>query len=117
MDYHDESFLATLMRRQLRLSVSCAACFLVALFGLPLLNYFAPEFMAARLFGFTLSWFFLGVGFFPAVWLIAWAFIRRSLALEEEEVRQALDGKGTAMPAGGLPSLRAQGEKSREKGS
>jgi putative solute:sodium symporter small subunit len=103
MDYHDEAFLATLMRRQLRLSIACAACFLVALLGLPLLNYFAPDLMAVRIFGFTLTWFVLGVGFFPAVWLIAWVFIRRSLALEEEEVRQALE-KQNAPDAGAMVS-------------
>jgi hypothetical protein len=48
--------------------VACAAHFLVALLGLPLLNYFFPELMAARVFGFTLTWFLLGVLFFPLVW-------------------------------------------------
>ena len=103
MDYHDEAFLASLMRRQLRLSIACAACFLVGLLGLPLLNYFAPDLMAVRIFGFTLTWFVLGVGFFPAVWIIAWVFIRRSLALEEEEVRQAMD-KQSAPDAGAMVS-------------
>ena len=62
----------------------CAAAFLVALLGLPLANYFWPEFMAQRIFGFTLTWLLLGIGFFPLVWLIAWIFIRRSIALEKE---------------------------------
>ena len=53
--------------------------------GLPLLNYFLPELMATRLFGFTLTWFVLGVLFFPFVWVIAFVFIRRSIALEEAE--------------------------------
>ncbi len=83
---HSEAFLRTLMRRQLRLSVSCAATFLVALLGMPLLNYFAPSLMATRVAGFTLSWLVLGVLFFPFVWVISWAFIRRSIALEDEEV-------------------------------
>jgi len=83
---HSESFLHALMRRQLRLSIACAATFLIALFGLPLLNYFAPELMATRVGGFTLSWLILGVLFFPFVWIISWAFIRRSIALEEDEV-------------------------------
>jgi hypothetical protein len=39
-------------------------------------------------FGFTLSWFILGVLFFPFVWLIAWIFIRRSIALEEKEAAE-----------------------------
>jgi len=91
-----------LMRRQLRLSIACAAIFLVALFALPLLNYFLPDLMATRVFGFTLTWFILGVLFFPLVWAIAWVFIRRSIALEQAEA------------AGVAGEKRAEGE--REKG-
>jgi uncharacterized membrane protein (DUF485 family) len=85
-DIHSEAFLHSLMRRQLRLSITCSVTFLIALLGLPLLNYFFPELMAVRVFGFTLTWFVLGVLFFPFVWLISWAFIKRSIALEEREV-------------------------------
>ncbi|HKQ40092.1 MAG TPA: DUF485 domain-containing protein [Verrucomicrobiae bacterium] len=88
VDVHSEAFLRRLMRGQLRLSIGCAAAFLVALLGLPLANYFFPELMARRIFGFTLSWFILGVLFFPLVWVIAWFFIRRSIALEEQETRE-----------------------------
>jgi uncharacterized membrane protein (DUF485 family) len=83
---HSEDFLRSLMRRQLKLSVACAATFLIALLGMPLLNYFAPAFMATRVAGFTLSWLILGVLFFPFVWIISWRFIKRSIALEEDEV-------------------------------
>ena len=86
-DLHSEAFLKRLMRGQLRLSTACAAAFAVALLGLPLANYFWPELMARRVFGFTLSWFILGVLFFPFVWIIAYFFIRRSIALEDQEVR------------------------------
>ena len=58
---------------------------------LPLANYFFPEQMATRFFGFTLTWLILGVGFFPAVWLIAWVFIRRSIELEKEAEEMAND--------------------------
>ncbi len=85
---HSESFLSSLMRRQLRLSIACAGTFLAALIGLPLLNYFAPALMATRVAGFTLSWLILGVLFFPFVWVISWVFIRRSIWLEDDEVRQ-----------------------------
>ena len=84
---HSEEFLHTLMRRQLKLSSACAGAFLVVLLGLPLANYFAPALMATRVFGFTLSWLVLGVLFFPAVWSISWFFIRRSIALEDDEVK------------------------------
>ncbi|HWQ93721.1 MAG TPA: DUF485 domain-containing protein [Clostridia bacterium] len=89
-DLHSEAFLLSLMRKQLRLSVFCAASFLTVLFGLPIANFFAPELMATRFLGFTLSWLILGIGFFPAVWIIAWIFIQRSIALEEREVAEAM---------------------------
>src|SRR5213593_2535584 len=92
-DIHSDFFLHSLMRRQLRLSIFCAAAFLLVLLGLPLANYFWPELMAIRVFGFSLTWLILGIGFFPAVWLIAWIFIRRSIALEEAEVAEAWEGK------------------------
>src|SRR5438876_8119669 len=94
MDTHSDAFLRQLMRRQLRLSIACAVTFLIALLGLPLLNYFFPELMATRVFGFTLTWFLLGVLFFPLVWLISWFFIRRSIALEESEVEEIEREKG-----------------------
>jgi uncharacterized membrane protein (DUF485 family) len=80
-----------LMRRQLRLSVLCASAFLIGVLGLPLANYFFPDVMAIRVFGFTLTWLILGVGFFPVVWLIAWFFIRRSIALESAEVAEVAE--------------------------
>jgi uncharacterized membrane protein (DUF485 family) len=95
-DIHSEEFLHFLMRRQLRLSCLCAAAFLVVLLGLPLANYFFPEAMAQRIFGFTLSWFVLGIGFFPAVWLIAFYFIRSSIALEESEANAVANQKSAA---------------------
>ena len=88
-DIHSELFLHSLMARQLKLSITCALMFLIALLGLPLANYYAPELMATRVFGFTLTWFVLGVLFFPFVWIISYVFIRRSIALEKAEVKEA----------------------------
>ena len=90
---HSESFLRLLMRRQLGLSIACAATFLVALLGMPLLNYFTPALMTTRVAGFTLTWLILGVLFFPFVWIISYVFIKRSIALEDDEVKQAQSGK------------------------
>lgn len=89
---HSEEFLRGLMTRQLKLSIACATAFVILLFGLPLLNYFAPAFMAQRVGGFTLTWLILGVLFFPYVWIIARLFITRSMALENAEVRHAAEG-------------------------
>jgi uncharacterized membrane protein (DUF485 family) len=90
---HSESFVRALIRRQLRLSVKCPVAFIVALVGVPQLNYFAPALMATRVAGFTLSWLVLGVLFFPFVWIISWVFIKRSIALEDDEVNQVQAGK------------------------
>lgn len=85
---HSEEFLHSLIRKQLKLSIACALAFMLVLLGLPLANYFAPELMAQRILGFTLTWFLLGIGFFPAVWCISYYFIKRSIVLEAEEVRK-----------------------------
>jgi uncharacterized membrane protein (DUF485 family) len=87
-DMHSEAFLHSLMRKQLKLSITCALSFLIVVLGLPLANYFAPDLMAKRIFGFTFTWFLLGIGFFPAVWCIAFYFIKRSIRLEDEEVKE-----------------------------
>ncbi|BCU78996.1 DUF485 domain-containing protein [Luteolibacter sp. LG18] len=87
---HSEEFLRQLMRRQLRLSIACAVTFGGVLLALPLVNYFAPDLMATRVGGFTLSWLILGILFFPFVWVISYTFIRRSLALEKQEAEDAL---------------------------
>lgn len=96
LDIHSEAFLHRLMRRQLRLSITCATTFLIALLGLPLLNYFAPELMAKRVAGFTFTWLLLGVLFFPLVWVIAFYFIKRSIALEEEEAARIKAGNANS---------------------
>src|SRR5215510_10388390 len=103
-DMHSEDFLRSLMRRQLRLSIACAATFLIALLGLPLLNYFFPEAMATRVFGFTLTWLLLGVLFFPLVWVISYYFIRRSIALEAAEAREVVGSPALDDRAEGGPS-------------
>ena len=106
---HSESFLHSLMARQLKLSIACALAFLVALLGLPLANYFCPELMARRVWGFSLTWFILGVLFFPFVWVISYLFIRRSIALENSEVAEV---QGAAR----RERERGEGEKETESG-
>ena len=88
---HSEEFLRGLMKNQFKLSATCAGAFLMLLFGLPVLNYLAPELMARRVGGFTLSWLLLGILFFPYVWIIAKWFIVRSIALENAEVKTAME--------------------------
>lgn len=86
---HSEEFLHQLMRRQLKLSLGCGCAFAGVLLAMPLLNYFAPDMMAMRIGGFTLTWLILGVLFFPFVWVISYVFINRSLAMEAQEAIRA----------------------------
>jgi len=70
--------------------------------------------MATRVFGFTLTWFILGVLFFPFVWIISYFFIKRSIALEEQEVREVTEesGKvGKGVQRQGAEGKRGSGEK------
>jgi uncharacterized membrane protein (DUF485 family) len=87
-DIHSEEFLRELMQRQLRLSVLIGTIFGVLLICLPLANYFFPELMGHRFWGFPLNWLILGVLFFPFVWVLSWIFIKRSTDLETEESRR-----------------------------
>lgn len=84
MKLHSEEYLHKLISSQLTLSMKMFAVFVIILLGLPLANYMFPAFMNIRIFGFTLSWLFLGVLFYPITWVIAWMYVKRSIAFEEE---------------------------------
>ena len=76
----------TIMHRQAALSRRVAAVFLVIVFGLPLANFLWPEQANRPAFGFTATWLFLGVLFYPITWLLSWYFIRESDQIEAESV-------------------------------
>jgi uncharacterized membrane protein (DUF485 family) len=89
---------STVMRRQARLSITIASIFLLMLFGLPLVNRFMPELASRPVFGFTASWFFLGVLFYPITWLLSWIFIRQSDKIESE-IAESIRREGSAVTA------------------
>jgi uncharacterized membrane protein (DUF485 family) len=72
------------MRRQLSLSLKISAIFLAMLLGLPLVNYFLPGLANVRVFGFTATWLFLAVLFYPITWILSWMFIRQSNDIEAD---------------------------------
>jgi uncharacterized membrane protein (DUF485 family) len=81
----DHTLLAhAVMQRQSALSLRVAFVFIVVVFGLPLVNHFLPEFANQSVGGFTLTWLFLGVLFFPLTWLLSAYFIRESNRIEEQ---------------------------------
>ena len=73
-----------MMRRQGSLSMRVAAVFVALLLGLPLVNLYAPDVAAAQLFGFSASWLFLGVLFYPITVLLSIYFVRNSDRIEAE---------------------------------
>lgn len=83
---HEQARIAhAVMRRQARLSVRLALLFLTLILGLPLVNLYLPDVANAPVAGgFTASWLFLGVLFFPITWALSAWFIRASDAIEAD---------------------------------
>mgnify|MGYP003885754901 CR=1 FL=1 len=77
-----------LMRRQVKLSLAVTSVFVVILLGLPLLNVFAKEAMATNIGGISLTWWILGVLFYPLTWGLSQWFVHGSEKIEAEIVRE-----------------------------
>jgi uncharacterized membrane protein (DUF485 family) len=71
------------MQRQAALSLRVAAIFILLVFGLPLVNYFLPDLANTPVLGFTATWLFLGVLFFPITWFLSAYFIKQSDRIED----------------------------------
>lgn len=74
----------SVMLRQSKLSLRIAAIFLAMLLGLPLINRYMPGLANTTVAGFTLSWLFLAVLFYPITWLLSWFFIKESNRIEAD---------------------------------
>jgi len=81
--------------------VRVAALFLLLVLGLPLVNEYAAPLAQTRVAGFSATWLFLGVLFYPITWALSAYFVRASEAVEQE----------TAALAGARP--RGSDEESR----
>lgn len=82
------ALIRTVMGRQAALSLRVAAVFLVLIFGLPVFNWLMPEVAGARVGGFTFTWLFLGVLFYPLTWLLSGYFVRESDNIEAKLVEE-----------------------------
>ena len=76
------------MRRQGGLSLRVASVFIVLLLGLPLLNQAAPDLANAQVFGFTVTWLFLGVLIYPITVGLSFYFVKESDRIEAEIAEQ-----------------------------
>ena len=90
----DGELAGALMRRQAALSSRVAAVFLVLILGLPLLTYFKPEWGQQPILGFPLSWFLLGILFYPITWVLSAYFVKASEQLEAEDAEMVHKERG-----------------------
>ena len=78
------------MRRQGALSLRVAAVFTVLLLGLPLVNHFLPGLANTSILGFSATWLFLGVLFYPITVLLSLYFVKHSDRIEAETASEPL---------------------------
>jgi uncharacterized membrane protein (DUF485 family) len=83
-----EKITTMVMRRQMGLSLRVASIFILLLFGLPLVNTYAPELANTHVFGFTLTWLILGVLVYPIAVLLSYYFVKSSDRIEAEAHRE-----------------------------
>ena len=77
-----------MMKKQLKLSLSVAAIFVIILVGLPLVNLFMPELARTKVGGFTLTWLILGMLFFPLTWILSSWFVKGTERIDAEIVAE-----------------------------
>jgi hypothetical protein len=81
---YGEILLQDLIRQQFGLGIRVALTFLAILLGLPLFNFFLPNFAAIHVLGVPFSWLILSVLIYPVLWLLAAYFTAQSERHEEE---------------------------------
>ncbi len=74
------------MHKQAVLSLRVAAVFIILILGVPLINFYFPSQAARPVFGFTASWLFLAVLFYPITWALSFYFVKQSDKLEDDAV-------------------------------
>ena len=84
---YGEILLQDLIRRQLTLSVSVAAVFLVVLLGLPLMNILFPELMGVPVLGLPMAWLVLALLLYPFLWALALHFVGTAHRYDDEFTR------------------------------
>lgn len=76
------------MKKQLRLSLTIAVCFIVVLIGLPLFNLYMPDLAKTNIGGFSLTWLVLGLLFYPLTWILSTWFVKGSETIEQQIIEE-----------------------------
>lgn len=77
-----------MMKKQLRLSLTIAVCFIVVLIGLPLFNLYMPDLAKTNIGGFSLTWLVLGLLFYPLTWVLSTWFVKGSETIEQQIIEE-----------------------------
>ncbi|HEY0699957.1 MAG TPA: DUF485 domain-containing protein [Micromonospora sp.] len=79
-----EALVRGLVRAQLALALRLSLVVAIGLGGLPLLFAVAPAVGGAKLFGVALPWLVLGVGSFPFLIAVGWAYVHLAERNEQD---------------------------------
>jgi len=79
-----EALVRGLVRAQLALALRLSLVVAIGLGGLPLLFAIAPAVGAAKVSGINLPWLLLGVGAFPFLVAVGWAYVRLAERNEQD---------------------------------
>ncbi|MFC6018997.1 hypothetical protein ACFP2T_22655 [Plantactinospora solaniradicis] len=79
-----DALVRGLVRAQLALALRLSLVVGIGLGGLPLLFAIAPEVGTAKLFGVNLPWLLLGVGAFPFLVGVGWAYVQLAERNEQD---------------------------------
>jgi hypothetical protein len=79
-----DALVKGLVRAQLALALRLAVVVAVGLGALPLLFVVAPGVASAKVFGVGLPWLLLGIGSFPFLFVVGWAYIQLAERNEQD---------------------------------
>jgi hypothetical protein len=79
-----EVYLRSLLRAQLRLSLTVIGLLAVLVGGLPLAFWLLPDWAGARVLGMPLAWGLLGFALYPVLVLLGWWYVRSSERVERD---------------------------------
>lgn len=79
-----EALVRGLVRAQLALALRLSLVVAIGLGGLPLLFVVAPEVSGIKVVGVNLPWLMLGIGAFPFLVAVGWAYVRLAERNEQD---------------------------------